>query len=157
MTIISKNKLGRLALVMAGALLISSVSSPVFAWWRYAEWGRSPEQIVAASRGDAVPCQANVPVCMSTTSGTPALHIPRVEMIGLPGSAGFVFDGGGGLVLPVPTVGVDEVSGMVSGVHGPARDNAPGTRTWHDQRRGTIITATAAASGTQLIYRPSAR
>ena len=147
-------------LAVAIVVVIAGVD-PALAWWRYAEWGKSEEQIVAASRGQAVPCRQGVPVCTSTLTGAaPRLFVESVEMVGLPGSTSFVFDAKGELIQTIvlfPAVDFGQASSMLQGIHGkPAEDrpDAAAVRVWRDERRGSIVTATAAGAGTILVYKP---
>ena len=59
-------------------------------------------QVAAASQGQAVPCTAAAPVCAQTADGAaPRLHIPSVNVIGLPASTAFFFDANGHLIQTV--------------------------------------------------------
>ena len=152
----------RLMIVASVATLTGT--GPAAAWWRYAEWGMTEGQIIAASQGQAVPCSAGAPVCARTASGaTPGLHIPSVNVIGLAASTAFVFDVNGQLSQTIVLfTGADPelVSNAMQGSLGIAADDrlsAPGTKVWRDERRGTIVSATTAGSATTLSYRPMNR
>ena len=146
-------------------LAVVAGANPAFAWWRYAQWGMSEEQVVSASGGQAVPCRPDVPVCSSALAGAvPRLVVEAVDMLGLHGSAAFVFDAKGELIRTVvlfPTVDFAQSSGLMQGIQGqPAQDSLgdrPGekvARVWRDEKRGSIVTITASGSGTILFYRP---
>lgn len=142
------------------AVALLSMAGPASAWWRYAEWGKSEEQIVAASQGQAVPCRAGVPVCAATPTGSPKLFVESVNMLGLPASAAFVFDAGDLLIETVvlfANTDIVQSSGLLQGVLGQPAGESTGVRTWRDERRGTIITAIPADTGTKLVYRPADR
>jgi hypothetical protein len=148
-------------LFSVAVLAVVAGANPAFAWWRFAQWGLSEEQIVSASRGQAVPCRPTVPVCSSALAGAaPRLVIEEVNMVGLHGATAFVFDAGGALVQTIvlfPAVDFAQAAAMVQGAHGPAAEDRAGaaaTRVWRDERRHSIITVTAAGSGTLLTYRP---
>jgi hypothetical protein len=142
-------------------LAVVSGATPAFAWWRYAKWGMSGEQVVSASGGQAVPCRAGVPVCSSALTGAaPALMDEAVNMVGLQGSAAFVFDAKGELIRTVvlfPAVDFAQASAMLQGIHGKPAEDRPGekvARVWRDEQRGSVITVTASGSGTLVMYRP---
>jgi hypothetical protein len=72
-------------LVAVASLVVFAAAGPASAWWRYAEWGMSEGQIMAASGGQAVPCREGVPVCARTPTGAaPRLFLESVEAVGLP-------------------------------------------------------------------------
>lgn len=150
--------------LFAGAILaVVAVAPPAFAGWRYAQWGMSDEQVVSASRGEAVPCRAEVPVCSSALTGAPAarLMVEAVDMAGLHGSAALVFDANGQLIRTFvffPSVDFEQAAAILQGVHGQPvsgdRPNEKVARVWRDEERRSIITITAAGSGTMVFYRP---
>ena len=151
------------ALSIAVALLATMAGAhPAAAWWRFAEWGLSEDQLVAASRGQTVPCRADVPACSSALAGgaVPRLVIEQVDMVGLHGATSFVFDGKGALVQTIvlfPNVDFAQASGMLHGIHGQPAEDRPGAaavRVWRDEKRHSIVTITASGSGTILTYRP---
>lgn len=151
------------ALAFAVALLATMTGAhPAAAWWRFAEWGLSEDQLVAASRGQAVPCRADVAACSSALAGgaAPRLVIEKVDMVGLHGATSFVFDAKGTLVQTIvvfPNVDFTQASGMLHGIHGQPTEDRPGAaaaRVWRDEKRHSIITVTASGSGTILTYKP---
>ena len=156
-------------IAIARLLIVASVATlagagPAAAWWRYAEWGMTEGQIIAASQGQAVPCSADAPECARTASGaTPRLHIPSVNVIGLPASTAFVFDANGQLSQTIVLFrGADPelVSNALQGSLGKAADDRRGTaatNVWRDERRGTIISATTVGHATTLSYQPMNR
>jgi hypothetical protein len=82
-------------------------------------------------------------------------------MVGMPATVSFVFNGEGRLsetVVLFPNADFGLISSLMTGIQGQAADDNSGdppTRTWRDQRRGSIITAVpVAGSGTRLSYRP---
>ena len=154
--------IARLIFVASVATLVGT--GPAAAWWRYAEWGMTDGQIIAASQGQAVPCSASAPVCAPTASGaTPELHIPSVNVIGLAASTAFVFDANRQLSETVVLfTGADPelVSNALQGSLGTAAEDQPsaaGTKVWRDERHGTIISATTIGNATTLSYRPKNR
>lgn len=146
----------RLVAVVCAAVLTGV--SPASAWWRYAEWGMTEGQIRAASQGTAVPCDGSAPVCAATASGAvPRLYIPSVNVIGLPASTAFVFDGSGQLsqtIVLFANADAALVTSTLQGALGKPDDERPDSpvRTWRDERRGTLVTATPGGSGTMLVY-----
>jgi hypothetical protein len=128
-------------------------SSPASAYWQYAEWGMTPTQVAAASRGQAMPCQ---PGPCATGAG---LVIDSMEMLGMPASVAFFFDGQGrlnGTVVTFKDAGFGLISGLLQGIHGPPVADQPGpppTRVYRDTRRGSTITLTGNAPVT-MSYRP---
>lgn len=79
-------------------ILATAIAAPAHAWWQYAQWGFTPSQIVSASSGQAVPCQAEAPVCAPPPGGLqPSLFVDRLTMVGMPASTSFAFDGSGKL------------------------------------------------------------
>lgn len=151
----------RTGLTLLIAVVLSCIAVPASAWWRYAEWGKSEDQIVAASRGLAIPYDDRAAVCARISTGSmPKRFMESVEMVGLPASVAFVFDAGGYLVQTIvlfANADFAQVSGMINGIHGQASGEGAGSRTWRDERRGSIITATASGAGTRLVYQPASR
>lgn len=142
-------------------LAVVAGTNPAFAYWRHAKWGMSEEQIVSASRGQAVPCRADVPVCSSTIAGgVPKLMVESVDMVGLHGATSFVFGANGELIRTVvffPAADFAQASAMLNGVQGQPAEDRPGAmavRMWRDEKRSSIVTVTAAGSGTILTYKP---
>jgi hypothetical protein len=135
--------------------------APAGAWWRYAEWGLSESQVRAASSGQAVPCRPDVAVCARTANGAqPSLFVESVEMVRLPASVSFAFDAGGLLnqtIVLFANADFALVGSLLQGIHGQPVEDRPGdspVKTWRDDKRGSVITATPTASGTRLSYRP---
>src|SRR5882672_746213 len=154
--------IARLAIVVSLAMLAGA--GPAAAWWRYAEWGMTEGQVAAASQGQAVPCTAAAPVCAQTAGGaTPRLHIPSVNVVGLPASTAFFFDANGHLIQTIvlcETADPTLVSNTLQGALEKPADDQPGAsaaRVWRDERHGTIITAAAAGNATTLSYQPMNR
>ena len=146
-------------LVIAASVAMCACAAPASAWWRYAEWGMTEGQIMAASVGQAVPCREGVPVCATTPAGgVPRLFVESLEMVGLPASVSFVFDANGQLsqtMVLFPNADLALASSLVQGIHGTPADDRPGdsdSRVWRDDKRGSIITATPAGTGTRLLY-----
>jgi hypothetical protein len=144
--------------VLAAVLGIVAGANPAFAWWRFAQWGMSPDQIVSASRGQAVPCRPDVPVCSRVLTGAaPSLVIESVDMVGLHGATAFIFDAKGELIRTVvlfPSVDFAQASGMVQGIHGKATQDSAAARVWRDERRRSIVTVATSGAGTLLTYTP---
>jgi hypothetical protein len=148
--------------VSVASLAFLAGVGPASAWWRYAEWGKSEAQIVAASRGAAAPCRPDAPVCGRTANGaTPVLFIPSVETIGLAASVAFAFDAKGQLnqtIVLFPNAEFELVCRILQSVHGNPIDDRPGAspvRVWRDDKQGSLITATSAAAGTLMSYQPT--
>ena len=148
-------------LVATAALLMLASVAPAGAWWSYARWGLSEPQILSVSSGRAVPCREDVPVCARTPNGgQPTLFVEAIEMVGSPASVSFAFDGEGRLAETTVLFAHADfalISNLMRGIHGTPVDDRPGaspSRTWRDERRGSVITATPAGSGARLSYRP---
>jgi hypothetical protein len=143
-----------IALLFALALL---AGGPAHAYWQYAEWGMTPTQVAAAGRGQAVPCQPGAAACANGAG----LVIENVEMLGMPASVAFFFDGQGrlnGTVVTFKNADFGLISGLLQGIHGPPVTDEPGpppTRIYRDTRRGSTITATGAGPVT-MSYKPTA-
>ena len=78
----------RKTVVVAAALI--AVTSPAGAWWDYAKWGMTLDELRKASGASIEEC--------ATSCRLNASHVVRgVQVIGLTGEAGFAFDAAGRL------------------------------------------------------------
>jgi len=146
--------------LIAVACTVFAGAMPAHAWWQYAEWGLSQSQIVSASSGQAVPCRPDAPACARTPSGgQPSIFVPSTQMLGMPASVAFTFNGAGGLsetTVLFTDADFAMISGLLLGIQGqPVEDRQAAGKVWRDQRRGSTITAMPAGRGTRVTYRPT--
>lgn len=146
------------AIAIVSTLILLAVR-PAHAYWQYAEWGMTPTQVSASSHGKATACRPDISAC----AGGAGLAIQDTQMLGLPCSVAFFFDGQGHLDRTVVTFRNADfglVSSLLQGVHGAPvtpPQGSPLTGVWRDERRGSSITLTGAGSAVTMAYQPAKR
>jgi len=138
--------------------------APANAWWQYAQWDLNESQLISASKGEAIACRDEVPMCARTSNGNqPKLFVPSVQMVGMPTMVAFAFDTQGQLcetVVLFPTSDYMLIGNLVQGIHGSpdGQDRGESPRAvWRDDKRGSMLTAVPVGTGTRLTYMPADR
>ncbi len=114
------------------------------AWWDFAKWGMTVDQLKKASGGRVVECQG---LCKGTFIGFRPTHtIPGVEVAGYLATATFAFDGAGRLnwtVLEFGDRSFNPLERALMGVYGAPIDNRSRDSvraiTWKDAAKGSTI------------------
>ena len=145
------------------AALLIAFASPAYAWWDYAKWGMTIDELRKASGGKIEEC--NSPCRLNTS------HVARgVQVIGLTGDAGFAFDSAGHLERTVlwfeDAFAEGALERALLSIYGAPVSKTPGaTRStiWRGDDRSTIglIVYThlkgTPLSGVFVIYQPAAK
>lgn len=120
-------------------------STPAFAWWEYAKWGMTADQVVAASKGAAGPCDRGIADCSSIVSNqTPDLYLYGLTIAGHLAHAQFSFDQGKltGTYLQFNNANFRRLTDALIGKYGAPVDSSdawPATRLWRDTTKGTLV------------------
>jgi hypothetical protein len=128
--------------------------SPAFAWWTYAKWGFTRDQLVRASGGKAY-----------AKDGKPYLYLDGVASAGLNGTAEFSFDGNGRLVKTTlvftEVYAAHHLKEALSSVYGRpvSAEGGPWPVTqWRDEAKGTAIRLREGLANSTLVeYVPIAK
>lgn len=151
-----------IALAVAGLMV---VASPANAWWTYAKWGMTVDELIQASGGKLEPCQ---PQCRTPLqSFNPTYRLRDIQAAGLSGDAWFAFDASGRLEWTVLTFDEETAFGvleraLLSSYGTPidkVRTSVKATM-WRDTARGTtirIVDFGGKLAGTFIEYRPNAK
>lgn len=144
---------------IAVAVALGVTAPSAHAYWQYAEWGMTAIQVAAASHGKASACRPHAAAC----AGGASLVIEENQMLGLPCSVAFFFDGQGHLdrtVVTFQSADYGMLSSLLQGVHGAPvspPSGSPLTGVWRDDRRGSSITLTDVGSAVTMSYQPTKR
>lgn len=121
-------------------------AQPAFAWWEYAKWGLTEQQLVAASKSAAKPCTSSIDLCKPAFRDYAPTLYAEPTVAGLPAVAHFAFDTQSRLAATYIIFRGANYSKLVEaivGVYGqPVAiiGDWPERRTWRDTTKGTIIT-----------------
>lgn len=132
-----------LLLALAGALL---QASPAFAWWEYAKWGMTAEQLTRASKGAVRACDQNATACKPLfTDYRPALYALDLQVAGFPAAAQFALDPQGKLnatYIDFRDANFDRLNEALLSVYGQpieVNNRWPPWRAWRDAAKGTLV------------------
>lgn len=158
--------------VGAAGLVLGLVSfvGPAQAWWDFAKWGMTEQQVVAASKGRAQACTQSErgacarlmsPSTMATVA-VPRLSIPSINIAGESASVSFFFDDAQKLTRTFAnfqSTHYRRVVDLLNGTYGAPVEQRGGTfatSTWRDPAKGTLIKATdLAGTGVRVTYEPT--
>lgn len=138
------------------------------AWWDFAKWGMTEQQVVAASKGRAQPCtQSDQGPCSrlmdpitKATVAVPRLSIPSIAIAGESASVSFFFDDTQKLsrtFVNFQGTHYRRVVDLLNGTYGAPVEQRPGTfatTTWRDAAKGTLIKATDILGNVRVTYEP---
>lgn len=153
--------------IATAAVMISvCYATPAAAWWDFAKWGMTEQQIAAASKGRAQLCtQSYGGVCGHLKTGRgqvvaePRIYIPSITIAGEPAAVSFAFDGAGTLKMTIvefERARYRAITDTLSGIYGPPFHQYAGAfanMSWRDPKKGTLITALEAGR-TRVTYEP---
>lgn len=161
---ILRRKIRTIASVLVAALL--GWSTPTLAWWDFAKWTMTEQQLREASAGRLEACN---PDCRAAIS-RPTHVIRQIQVVGLTGQAWFSFNASGGLDSTVLTfesqVAFGTLERALLGIYGAPIDKTLSSikvTMWRDtEKRTTIRLVDFAAKEGQVLsgifveYRPIA-
>jgi hypothetical protein len=141
-------------------------SSPAFAWWDYAKWGMTPQQLTAASKGRMK--ERTAPTgCLSGRNGTPVPthQVEGLEIVGLPATANFAFDAQNKLIRteicfsdvhgPNPAYRVSQALIATYGMPAAKEGGSFPSWAWRDNTKGTSIKMTDFGRVIEVVYIPT--
>lgn len=109
--------------ILTVAFLLTS--SPALAWWDFAKWGMTVDQLAKASGGRLESCGNG---CPPTLIGFKPTHRLATDVVGFPGQAMFAFDASGRLnwtVLRVQSeAAFNPIERALMGVYGAPVDRS---------------------------------
>lgn len=127
------------------APILALWSTPALAWWEYAKWGMTIEQVTAASKGAAGPCDRGIADCTAIVSNqTPDLYLYGLTIAGYLAHAQFSFDQGKltGTYLQFNNANLQRLTDALIGNYGApvdVKDTWPATRLWRVAAKGTLV------------------
>lgn len=129
------------------ALLVALQTSPAFAWWEYAKWGMTEQQLMAASKNAARMCEgASSEECRAPFKNMPiSMYHPGLHIAGFPATAQFSFDDQRKLVATCLWFKNARFPALVDaliatyGTPASVSNQWPATRTWRDGTKGTLV------------------
>ena len=151
----------RFAVVLA--LACSLMSSPANAWWSYAKWGMTVQELEQASGGKLEACDLT---CRNPINGFhPTFRIRNVSAADMKGDAFFAFDPSGRLNWTILTFDEEAAFGALeralTGVYGASVDKVRTSvkvTTWRNGDKETTIRLVdfgGKLAGTFVEYRPT--
>lgn len=147
------------------AAALFAFSTPAHAWWEYAKWGMTAQQLATASKGAARPCEGSTECSPPIGKSSPSMIAKDVRAADLPAKALFDFDDQGRLRATLIVFGskaiikVNEALAAAYGAPASIENSWPATRLWRDPAKGTTIKSWSFPDSNTILveYRPIAK